>query len=149
MSFTALTRTRHAAIFPPYEVAVRSVKGRLAATGVTGFQRISRFCDQLFFTSLGDWPPGGGGIPRTFEWGCAARSGNAYPILSVSMGLTVSRQTAKNLTVNRQKRTIFIVNRQKSTYKLAVKRLQGLSNLTISAAPLSCRLYKNRFNWYN
>ena len=61
------------------------------------------------------------------------------------MGLTVSRQTAKNLTVNRQKRTIFTVNRQKGTYKLAVKRLQGLSNLTISAAHLGCWLPKNSF----
>ena len=30
------------------------------------------------------------------------------------MGLTLSRQTAKNLTVNRQKRSIFTVNRQKA-----------------------------------
>ena len=44
------------------------------------------------------------------------------------MGLTVSRQMAKNLTVNRQR----------SIYKLTVKRLQGLSNLTISAAHLGC-----------
>ena len=64
----------------------------------------------------------------------------------VSMGLTVSRQTAKNLTVNRQKRAIFTVNRQKGTYKLAVKRLQGPSNLAISAAHLGCWLPKNRFN---
>ena len=35
--------------------------------------------------------------------------------LSVSMGLTVSRQTAKNLTVNRQKWENFTVNRQKSS----------------------------------
>ena len=66
------------------------------------------------------------------------------------MGLTVSRQTAKNLTVNRQKRTIFTVNRQKGTYKLAVKRLQSLSNLPISAVHLGCwPRPKNCFNWYN
>ena len=67
------------------------------------------------------------------------------------MGLTVSRQTAKNLTVNlKKKRTIFTINLQKGTYKLAVKRLQGLSNLAISAAHLGCwPRPKNRFNWYN
>ena len=54
------------------------------------------------------------------------------------MGLTASRQMTKNLTVNRQKTSIFTVNRQKSIYKLAVKRFQGLSNLTISAAHLGC-----------
>ena len=80
---------------------------------------------------------------------------------SVSMGLTVSRQTAKNLTVNRQpskkgkftvkrqKRTSLTLNRQKGTYKLAVKQLQGLSNLTISDAHLGCWLPKNCFSWYN
>ena len=68
---------------------------------------------------------------------------------SVSMGLTVSRQTAKNLTVNRQKRTSLTLNRQKGTYKLAVKQLQGLSNLTISDAHLGCWFPKNCFSWYN
>ena len=33
---------------------------------------------------------------------------------SVSMGLTVTRQTAKNLTVNLQPKENFTVNRQKS-----------------------------------
>ena len=69
-----------------------------------------------------------------------------FAIKSVSVGLTVSLQTAKNLTVNRQKRTIFTINRQQGTYELAVKRSQGLSNLTISAAHLGFWLPKNRFN---
>ena len=42
---------------------------------------------------------------------------------SVSMRLTVSRQKAKNFTVNRQRKEL----------SLAVKRFQGLSNLTTSA----------------
>ena len=54
-------------------------------------------------------------------------------LLSVSMGLTVSRQTAKNLTVNRQKAVIIL---------LVVKRFQGLPNLTISAAHLGLRALK-------
>ena len=52
-SFTALTRTCHAAILPPYEVVVRSLAGRLAATSVTCLQRISGFCNQLFFHEAG------------------------------------------------------------------------------------------------
>ena len=39
------------------------------------------------------------------------------------MGLTVSRQTAENFTANRQKKQLL----------LAVKRFQGLSNVTILA----------------
>jgi len=42
---------------------------------------------------------------------------------SVSMGLTVNRQMAKNSTVNRPKRKILTVNRQMSEPKLAVKFL--------------------------
>ena len=61
------------------------------------------------------------------------------------MGLTVSRQTAKNLTVNRQKRDNFTVNRQKRQLLSAVKRFQGLSNLTISAAHLGLRALKESF----
>ena len=56
MSFTDLTRTRHAAILPSYEVVIRSPAGRLAATRVTCFKKISGFCNPVFFTSLGDWP---------------------------------------------------------------------------------------------
>ena len=49
------------------------------------------------------------------------------------MGSTVSRQTGKNLTVNRQKKADFTrksVNRQDNNSLLAVKRFQGLSNLS-------------------
>ena len=47
--------TVHAAILPSYEVIIRSPAGRLAAR-VTSYQRISGFCNLLFFTRLGDWP---------------------------------------------------------------------------------------------
>ena len=62
------------------------------------------------------------------------------------MGLTVSRQTAKNLTINRQKRAIFTVNRQKAVINsgqiVSVKVLQiSLFQLLISG----CWLSKNRF----
>ena len=52
------------------------------------------------------------------------------------MGLTVSRQTAKNLTVNRQpsKKRKFYRQPSKKQLWLAVKWFQGLSNLSISAA---------------
>ena len=55
----------------------------------------------------------------------------------ISMGLTVSRQTAYNLTVNSQKWLFFTVNRQNCILLLTVKKVQGISNLaffSISAA---------------
>ena len=52
----ALTHTPHAAILPSYEVIIQSPAGRLAATRVTYFQRISGFCNLLFFTRLCDRP---------------------------------------------------------------------------------------------
>ena len=51
-----LSLTRHAGILPSYEVIIRSLAGRLAATRVTCFQRISGFCSLVFSTRLGDWP---------------------------------------------------------------------------------------------
>ena len=61
------------------------------------------------------------------------------------MGLAVSLQTTKNLTVNRQKGGIFTVNRQKKQLLLAVKRLQGLSNLTVLVGHLGLLALKESF----
>ena len=47
---------------------------------------------------------------------------NPITFNSVSMGLTVSRQTAKNLTVNRQKRGNFTDKRQTKKLWLYIKR---------------------------
>ena len=48
----------------------------------------------------------------------------------------VNRQSSNRLKFNRQasKRAIFTINRQKEQLLLAVKRFNGLSNITISAA---------------
>ena len=53
------------------------------------------------------------------------------------MGLTVSRQTAKNSNRQLSKKGIFFYRQpSKRQLSFAVKRFQGLSNLTISAAHL-------------
>ena len=49
------------------------------------------------------------------------------------------------LTVNRQQRTFFTVNRQKKWSLLAVKRFQGLSNLTILVGHLGLLSLKESF----
>ena len=60
------------------------------------------------------------------------------------MGIAVSRSTGQYLTVNCQKRANFTVNHmhQKSSCycRRDVKRFQGLSNLTISAAHLGLQI---------
>ena len=61
------------------------------------------------------------------------------------MGLTVSRQTAKNLTVNRQKKGKFYRQPSKKQLLLAVKRFQGLSNLIISAVHFGLLALKESF----
>ena len=53
--------------------------------------------------------------------------------MSVSVGLTGSRQTAKNSTFT-VKRAFFTVNSQRKQLSLALKQFQGLSNLAISAS---------------
>ena len=55
---------------------------------------------------------------------------------SVSMGLTVSRQTAKNLPVNRQKRGNFTVNRQKA---VVIRRQTVLRSFKSQCFSLSSR----------
>ena len=56
-----------------------------------------------------------GAIYYAAQGGCNFWESGWNPKLNVSMGLTVSRQTAKNLTVNRQKRGNLTVNCQKSS----------------------------------
>ena len=67
--------------------------------------------------------------------------------MTVSMELTVSRQTALNLTVNHQKRLFLFVNRQKCGVILTVKTFQGFSNLGISADLHGLLAPEESLNW--
>ena len=63
---------------------------------------------------------------------------------SVSMGLTVSRQTAKNLTVNCLKGKFY---RQLSKKQLSLAKVFQISRFQLLIS--DCVLSKNCFNWYN
>ena len=74
---------------------------------------------------------------------------NNLPGMKVSMGLSVSRQTAQQFTVNLQKMLYLTFNRQKCRLRLTVKKFQTVSNLTISAYLHGIPAPKEFLNWKN